>query len=162
MFCHGSNVVYLCWLVEGTRRGGPKPLDFDLKNLLLQYFDSLSSGISWRLTKTFESQLRKKHYVSELYSRSDLILSSQIRSGLCVSFKKSSDQSSCLNLNLSFDLKLTSDHWCAFSTVSLCELKITAQVQVQAWTWIWPFFSDHRNEQWTAWSELYELYTTLI
>ena len=43
-------------------------------------------------------------------SRSDLILSSQIRSGLCVSFKKSSDQSSCLNLNLSFDLKLTSDH----------------------------------------------------
>ena len=68
----------------------------------------------------------------ELYSRSDLILSSQIRSGLCVSFKKSSDQSSCLNLNLSFDLKLTSDHWCAFSTVSLCELKIKAQVQVQA------------------------------
>ena len=92
---------------------------------------------------------------AELYSRSDLILSSQIRSGLCVSFKKSSDQSSCLNLNLSFDLKLTSDHWCAFSTVSLCELKITAQVQVQAWTLIWTFFSDHRHELifiWTLWT----------
>ena len=27
-----------------------------------------------------------------------------------------------------------------------CELKINAQVQVLAWTLIWTFFSDHRNE----------------
>ena len=32
-----------------------------------------------------ETQVKNK---AELYSRSDLILSSQIRSGLCVSFKK--------------------------------------------------------------------------
>ena len=56
---------------------------------------------------------------TELYSRSDLILSSQIRSGLCMSFKKSPDQSSCLNLNLSFDLKLTSDHWGTMKTLDV-------------------------------------------
>ena len=55
---------------------------------------------------------RKLEYAfrSELYSRSELILSSQIRPDLCVSFKTSLDQSSYLNLNLSFDLNLTSDH----------------------------------------------------
>ena len=44
---------------------------------------------------------------------------------------------------------------CALSTVSLCELKIKAQVQVLAWTLISTFFSDHRNELiliWTLWN----------
>ena len=50
-------------------------------------------------------------------------------------WEKSSDQSSCLNLNLSFDLKLT--------------------------TLIWTFFSQIIAMNW-SWSELYELYTTLV
>ena len=70
-------------------------------------------------------------------------------------WEKSSDQSSCLNLNLTFYLKLTSDHCAKCVTVIWCDLKIKAKVQVQAWTLIWTFFSDHRNELiliWTLWT----------
>ena len=67
-------------------------------------------------------------------------------------WEKSSSSSSCGRLNLSFDLKLTSDHCAKCVTVIWCDLKIKAKVQVHAWTLIWTFFSDHRNELILIWT----------
>ena len=74
-------------------------------------------------------------------------------------WEKSSDQSSCLNLNLTFYLKLTSDHCAKCVTVIWCDLKIKKfKFRHELWS---ELFSQIIAMNW-SWFELYELYTTLL
>ena len=80
---------------------------------------SLMAPRSWALL--WHSELRvgrgepvnKKGGSRHLYSSSELSLSLQITSDICVGWRKISSSSSCrnLDLNMIFDLNLTSVHW---------------------------------------------------